>query len=76
MAVLESFFAFVTLSAAQGLDSSVATPPQNDSHKKLFLETAISDSNVQSNGGIGFPACAIPEVIPLKLNVHFDCDLV
>ena len=27
-------------------------------------------------GGIGFPACAIPEVIPLKLIVHFDCDLV
>jgi hypothetical protein len=26
--------------------------------------------------GLGLPACAIPEVIPLKLNVHFDCDLV
>ena len=36
----------------------------------------LFETNVQSNGGIGFPACAIPEVIPLKLNVHFDCDLV
>jgi hypothetical protein len=34
------------------------------------------DNNVQSNGGIGFPAGAIPGVIPLKLNVLFDCDLV
>jgi hypothetical protein len=44
---------------------------------EVFLPAAVGVYiKVQSNGGIGFPACAIPEVIPLKLNVHFDCDLV
>ena len=33
--VHKSLVAFVTLSAAKGLDSSVATLPQNDRHKKL-----------------------------------------
>jgi hypothetical protein len=42
----------------------------------LFPSILGPHNNVQSNGGIGFPACAIPEVIPLKLKVHFDCDLV
>ena len=49
---------------------SSAGPKQENQAEKA------AHTNVQSNGGIGFPACAIPEVIPLKLNVYFDCDLV